>query len=121
MVGQIVIAVQIKIGLIYSLLIIIAENYEKGIHFLLWTLVFIPLLLWTKKNYRMAFIGTLIYYLVSVSLKLVFTNSEYVYAYYAHMIYFVSCMLIGISAKKANPSGLEDLTGLAESPILNNK
>ena len=102
-IGQVVIAIQIVTGIPYSLLIIAAENYNIGFQFLLWTLVYIPLLLWSRKNYKKAFITTLFYYVITVSLKLVFTNSEFIPTYYAHMIYFVSCMLIGISAKRKPP------------------
>jgi hypothetical protein len=101
LIGQLAIILVILGGLGLSYLNFSTNSYSYAIPILCWTLVFVPLGIWTRQNPKLAFLTCLIFYLASVVTKDIFLGGEYLLSFIVH-IYFVSSMVVGINSIQKN-------------------
>jgi hypothetical protein len=101
-IGQLAIAFLVVGGLGLSYLGLVSGSIDKVIPLLIWTLLFIPLGIWTRKNPSRAFMIILLLYITSVVIKNIFIGGEYILTFLFH-IYFIVSMFIGSAAKLHAP------------------
>lgn len=96
-VGQMAIALVVLGGTALSYINLSANSYNIGIPLMIWSIIYIPLGIWTRKNPKKAFFVAMIYYLISVVIKDLLFGGEYLLPFLIH-IYFTCSMLIGMNA-----------------------
>jgi len=101
LIGQLAIIFLILGGLGLSFLNFSMNSYNYAIPILCWTLVFIPIGLWTRHNPKSAFLVSLIFYSVSLVIKNVFLGGEHLLSVMVHG-YFITSMVVGINSVKKN-------------------
>ena len=97
LIGQLAIILLIICGLGLSYLNFSTNSYNYAIPILGWTLIFIPLGLWTRHNAKAAFLTSLVFYVTSVIIKDIFLAGEHLLSFIVH-IYFITSMVIGINS-----------------------
>lgn len=88
---------QIAIGIIALFGLCISIDFYSTDHFplLAWTICLIGLGVWTFKKPTIAFILTLLFYIVTIGVRYILYDGEYLFLYFVHF-YFIVSMIVGI-------------------------
>lgn len=95
LVGQLAILILVLLGIGVSVVYFFGGVLRIAIPILIWTLCMIFLGIWTLNNSKFGFIVTLAFYIVSIIVKYLFNNGEYLILYLVHF-YFISSITIAI-------------------------
>ena len=101
LIGQLAIIFLILGGLGLSFLNFSTNSYNYAVPILCWTLLFIPLGIWTRHNPKSAFLVSLIFYSVSLVIKNIFLGGEHLLSVMVHA-YFIISMVVGINSVPKN-------------------
>jgi hypothetical protein len=97
LVGQVAIIILVFFAAIVSYFIYSPISIYPPILLSVWSLLFIPLWIWSRKNPPKAFTVALIIYIVSAVIKDCAIGGEYILPFLFH-IYFIFSMVVGMNA-----------------------
>lgn len=95
LIGQLAIIVVFLLGMGLSCVYFSSGTLTIAVPLLIWTICLIALGFWTTKKPRVAFITTFFFYIISIVIKYILNDGEYLILYLVHF-YFIISIIIGI-------------------------
>lgn len=95
LVGQIAIGIAALLGLLLGVMYCSDGVLDNGLPLLVWTFFLIVLGIWTLRRPTIAFVFTLLFYIITICVRYILNDGEYLFLYFVHF-YFIVSVLIGM-------------------------